>query len=44
MRPHGVRIGQVQWLLFWAALFCGDVAPGLWVVWIISLFFTDKNL
>lgn len=40
----GVKIGQIQWLLFWAVVFCSGAAPGLWAVWFISLFFEDKNL
>jgi hypothetical protein len=37
----GVKIGQIQWILFWSAIFVGD---GMWVVWVISLFFEDKDL
>lgn len=38
---RGVKIGQIQWLLFWAALFVGH---GMWMVWVFSLFFEDKKL
>lgn len=38
---RGAKIGQIQWLLFWAALFVGD---GMWAVWVISLFFDDQEL
>ena len=35
----GVKIGQIQWLLFFAAL-CDDK---LWPVWFISLLLSNKE-
>jgi hypothetical protein len=45
MKPTGVKIGQIQWLLFWLALFATPhFGEGVWIVWIISMFFDDKDL
>jgi hypothetical protein len=35
----GVKIGQIQWLLFFASF----VEPNLFFVWIISLFMGNKD-
>ena len=34
-----VTMGQIQWLLFWAAILID--MPGLWPLWFVSLFFGD---
>jgi hypothetical protein len=36
----GVKIGQIQWLLFWMVI----VDWKFLVVWLISLLFEDKDL
>lgn len=33
------KIGQIQWLFF----FCGLVDPRFFVVWVFSLFMTNKE-
>lgn len=40
-KPTGVKIGQIQWLLFWAFVFN---VPHIGFVWFISMFFEDKEL
>lgn len=36
----GVKIGQIQWILFWMCL----VDSRFFIVWIISLFLENKKL
>ena len=36
----GVKIGQIQWICFWAMACDPRLAP----LWIVSLFFDDKDL
>jgi len=35
------KIGQIQWLFFWLALFGNNDA--LWVIWLFSLLMDDKE-
>lgn len=37
------KVGQIKWMSFWLALICGPDLHGLWVVWIISLFLSNKD-
>jgi hypothetical protein len=37
MNKTFITVGQIQWILFWAAIFCTPGEPGLWVVWVGSL-------
>lgn len=34
-----ITTGQLQWVLFWIAVFSGSGNEGLWFVWIGSLIF-----
>lgn len=36
-----MRLGQLQWALFWLAVFTGE--SEFFAVWLISLFFTDYD-
>jgi len=36
-----ITLGQLQWALFWVAVFSPESA--LWMPWVFSLFFTQHN-
>lgn len=36
-----MKLGQLQWALFWLAVFGNK--PEFWIVWLISLLFTDYD-
>lgn len=44
MRSKGVKIGQVQWILFWLAIFSHDHVAFFFVWVIVLLFFEDEEL
>lgn len=45
MKLRGMKVGQIQWILFWAAIIASSHDINwMWGVWLVSLLFDDKNL
>lgn len=39
-----MRLGHLQWALFWVALFSGSHSWTIWIPWGFSLFMTENKI